>query len=75
VSATAVIAAIGNVTQFTNGRQLVAWLGLVPKAHSTAGKPWLLGVSTRGNIYLRKWFVHGARPTFHRIDTKEDERS
>jgi transposase len=61
VSATALIAAIGDVAQSKNGRQLAAWLGLVPREHSTGGKPRLLGISTRGNLYLRTWFVHGAR--------------
>jgi len=75
VSATALIAAIGDVTQFKNGRQLAAWLGLVPWEHSTGGKPRLLGISKRGNRYLRKLFVHGARATLHWVDTKSDDRS
>ena len=74
VSATALIAAIGDATQFKNGRQLAAWLGLVPREHSTGGKPRLLGVSKRGNIYLRKLLIHGARATLRWIDTKHDER-
>src|SRR5688572_14819519 len=49
VSATALIAAIGDVTQFKNGRQLAAWLGLVPREHSTGGTPRLLGISKRGD--------------------------
>jgi transposase len=61
VSATALIAAIGDVTHFKNGRQLAAWLGLVPREHSTGGKPRLLGISKRGDRYLRKLLVHGAR--------------
>ena len=75
VTATALIAAIGDVTQFKNGRQLVAWLGLVPREHSTGGKPRLLGMSQRGDVYLRKLLVHGARATLRWIDTKHDERS
>jgi transposase len=75
VTATALIAAIGDVTQFKNGRQLAAWLGLVPREHSTGGKPRLLGISKRGNIYLRKLLVHGARATLRWIETKDDERS
>jgi transposase len=75
VSATALIAAIGDATPCKNSRQLAAWLGLVPREHSTGGKPRLLGVSKRGNIYLRKLFVHGARATLRWIDTKKDERS
>jgi transposase len=75
VSATSLIAAIGDVTQFKNGRQLAAWLGLVPREHSTGGKPRLLGISKRGNLYLRKLFVHGARATLRWVDTKSDDRS
>jgi transposase len=75
VTATALIAAIGDVPQFKNGRQLAAWLGLVPREHSTGGKPRLLGISTRGNIYLRKLLVHGARATLCWVETKDDGRS
>ena len=74
VSATALIAAIGDVTQFKNGRHLAAWLGLVPREHSTGGKPRLLGISTRGDRYLRKLLVHGARATLRWVDTKSDDR-
>ncbi|HZC01323.1 MAG TPA: IS110 family transposase, partial [Gammaproteobacteria bacterium] len=63
ISATALIAAIGEATQFKNGRQLAAWLGVVPREHSTGGKPRLLGISKRGDVYLRKLLVHGARAT------------
>jgi transposase len=75
VSATALIAAVGDATQFTNGRQLGAWLGLVPREHSTGGKPRLFGVSKRGDVYLRTLLVHGARATLRWIDTKPDDRS
>jgi transposase len=75
VSATALVAAIGDVTQFKNGRQLAAWLGLVPREHSTGGKPRLLGISKRGDRYLRKLLVHGARATLRWVDTKSDDRS
>jgi transposase len=75
VTATALIAAIGDVTQFKNGRQLAAWLGLVPREHSTGGKPRLLGISTRGDRYLRKLLGHGARATLRWVDTRSDERS
>jgi transposase len=75
VSATALIAAVGDATQFTNGRQLGAWLGLVPREHSTGGKPRLFGVSKRGDVYLRTLLVHGARATLWWIDTKPDDRS
>jgi transposase len=61
VTATAVIAAIGNGAAFRRGREFAAWIGLVPREHSTGGKQKLLGISKRGNSYLRRLFVHGAR--------------
>ena len=75
VTATALIAAISNVTQFKNGRQLAAWLGLVPRDHSTGGKPRLLGISIRGNVHLRKLLIHGPRAILRRVETKSDDRS
>ena len=61
LNATALVAAIGNGTTFARGRDLAAWLGLVPRQVTTGGKPRLLGISKRGNKYLRKLLVHGAR--------------
>jgi transposase len=61
VTATAVIAAIGNGTGFRRGRDLAAWVGMVPREYSTGGKQKLLGISKRGNAYLRRLFVQGAR--------------
>jgi len=75
ISATAILAAISDATQFKNGRQFAAWLGLVPREHSTGGKPRLLGISKRGDSYLRKLFVHGARATLRWVDSKHDERN
>jgi transposase len=59
--ATATVAAIGNGSAFVRGRDFAAWLGLVPRQHSTGGKAKLLGISKRGNPYLRRLFLHGAR--------------
>jgi len=59
--ATAIVAAIGNGSAFRKGREFAAWLGLVPRQHSTGGKSRLLGISKRGNPYLRRVFIHGAR--------------
>lgn len=64
ITATALIASIGNAANFENGRQLSAWLGLVPKQHSTGGKERLLGISKRGDTYLRNLLIHGARSIF-----------
>jgi len=61
LSATAMVAAAGNGKAFRNGRQLAAWLGLVPRQYSSGGKPRLLGISKRGDKYLRGLLVHGAR--------------
>jgi transposase len=75
LTATALVAAVSDAAHFKNGRQLAAWLGLVPRQHSTGGKPRLLGISKRGDIYLRKLFVHGARATMRWIGLKNDRRS
>ena len=61
VTATAVIAAIGNGGAFHKGREFSAWLGIVPREHSTGGQQKLLGISKRGNSYLRRLFIQGAR--------------
>jgi transposase len=60
IAATAIIAAIGNGAAFTKGRGFSAWLGLVPAEHTTGGKQRLLGISKRGNSYLRRLFIQGA---------------
>lgn len=62
--ATALIASVGNGHQFRRGRELSAWLGLVPREHSTGGKQRLLGISKRGSSYLRKLMIHGARSCY-----------
>jgi len=61
VTATALVAAIGNGTAFRKGRDLAAWVGMVPREYSTGGRQKLLGISKRGNSYLRRLFVQGAR--------------
>jgi transposase len=60
VTATAVVASIGNGAAFLKGREFAAWMGVVPREHSTGGKQKLLGISKRGNSYLRRLFVQGA---------------
>jgi transposase len=64
---TATVAAIGNGAAFRKGRDFAAWLGLVPRQHSTGGKAKLYGISKRGNIYLRRMFIHGARAVLLRV--------
>ena len=64
---TATVAAIGNGAAFRKGREFAAWLGLVPRQHSTGGKARLYGISKRGNNYLRRMFIHGARAVLMRV--------
>ena len=61
INATALAAAVGNAGTFGRGRDMAAWLGLTPRQMTTGGKPRLLGISKRGNRYLRKNLIHGAR--------------
>jgi transposase len=61
LNATALTAAIGDGSAFGRGRDLAAWLGLVPRQVTTGGRPKLLGITKRGNKYLRMLFIHGAR--------------
>jgi len=61
INATALVAAVGDGKAFARGRDMAAWLGLVPRQMTTGGKPKLLGISKRGNRYLRKNLIHGAR--------------
>jgi transposase len=68
VTATALIAAVGNGSAFGKGRDLSAWMGIVPGEYSTGGKQKLLGISKRGNKYLRRLFVQGARSVLQQRD-------
>ena len=64
---TAMVAAIGNGAAFRRGRDFAAWIGVVPRQYSTGGKQKLFGISKRGNIYLRRMLIHGARAVLFRI--------
>ena len=72
LTASALAASIGDARNFKNGRQLAAWLGIVPKQHSTGGKPTLLGISKRGDAYLRTLLIHGARAVIRAAERKPD---
>jgi transposase len=72
LTATAIVSAIGNGAEFKKGRGFAAWLGLVPSQYSTGGKQKLLGISKRGNCYLRKLLIHGARAV---LQTKDKQSS
>ena len=75
LSATALMAAVGNRQGFKNGRQFAAWLGLVPKQRSSGGRDRLFGISKRGDRYLRTLLIHGARASLARAKGKQDPRS
>lgn len=71
ITASAIVATVGNATEFKNGRQLAAWLGLVPKQNSSGGKQVLLGISKRGDTYLRTLLIHGARAVIRVVEKKD----
>jgi transposase len=75
ITASALVASVGNAKNFDDGRQLAAWLGLVPKQHSSGGKSTLLGISKRGDSYLRTLLIHGARSVIFRAQQKTDKSS
>jgi transposase len=71
IIASALVAAVGRAESFDHGRDLAAWLGLVPRQFTTGGKPKLLGISKRGNKYLRKQLIHGARAALPHIAERD----
>jgi transposase len=73
--ATAMVAAVGNAREFKSGRELSAWLGLVPRQHSSGNRNVLLGISKRGDRYLRTLLIHGARSALCRVERRRDRRS
>jgi transposase len=75
IVASALVAAVGNARQFANGRQMAASLGLTPKQHSSGGKERLLGISKRGDCYLRTVLIHGARAVIQMAKGKRDPLS
>ena len=75
VTATALVAAVGDRSCFKNGRQFAAWLGLVPKQRSSGGRNRLFGISKRGDRYLRTLMIHGARASLGKARGKQDPRS
>ncbi len=75
ITASATYAAAGDGKEFENGHHFSAWMGLVPGQHSTGGKPVLLGISKRGNAYLRTLYIHGARAVLRHSAHKTDRFS
>jgi len=75
ITATAMAAALGDGKNFENGRQVSAWLGMVPRQESSGGKPRLLGISKRGDAYLRTLLIHGGRSVVKAAAGKDDVQS
>ena len=75
ISATAIVAAVGDAKQFSSARQFAAWLGLVPSQHSSGGKNQLGSISKKGDTYLRTLLIHGARSALLACKEKTDRRS
>jgi transposase len=75
LSATALVAGIGDISVFKNGRELASWLGLVPRQHSTGGKATLMGISKRGDSYLRTLLIHGGRTVVRVAHKHQDQRN
>ncbi|HSW97680.1 MAG TPA: IS110 family transposase [Candidatus Saccharimonadales bacterium] len=75
LSATMLATVLGDGSLFKNGRHFAAFLGLVPKQYSSGGKQVLLGISKRGDSYLRGLLIHGARAVLYRAKNKNDRRS
>jgi transposase len=69
------MAAAGDARVFKNGRQMSAWLGLVPRQHSSGEHNRLLGISKRGDVYVRSLLIHGARSVVLRCKHKTDPKS
>ena len=75
ITASAIVATVGNATLFKNGRQFAAWLGLTPRQYSTGGKVRLGRISKRGDRYLRTLLVHGARSELMHCANRDDHKS
>jgi transposase len=75
ITASAIVATVGDAREFKNGRQLAAWMGLVPKQNSSGGKQNLLGISKRGDTYLRTLMIHGARAVIRFAENKAEPES
>ena len=74
ITACALVASLGDAKNFKDGRQVAAWLGLVPRQHSSGGKQNLLGISKRGDTYLRTLLIHGARSVIYHAQKKDQHQ-
>jgi transposase len=68
ITASAIVASVGDARMFKSGRQMAAWLGLVPRQYSSGGKQVLRGISKRGDVYIRKLLVLGAHAVIRHLE-------
>lgn len=73
LTASAYLATLGEAQSFKSGRQAAAWLGIVPRQNSSGGKQQLLGISKRGDVYLRKLLIHGARAVLRQLKPEHSD--
>ena len=73
LTASAYVTSLGNAKGFHNGRQVAAWLGIVPRQDSSGGKPKLLGISKHGDVYLRTLLIHGARSLLRHLEHRPQQ--
>jgi transposase len=73
ITASALVATVSDAKNFDNARQLAAWIGLVPRQNSSGGKNVLLGISKRGDTYLRTLLIHGARSVICAFQRKKNK--
>jgi transposase len=72
INATALVSAVGNGSQFAHAREMSVWLGVTPKLHASGDTGYLSGISKRGNRYLRRMMIHGARAALYRCKNPHD---
>ena len=75
ITATAMVASVGDAKLFRNGREFAAWLGLTPRQHSSGGKSRLGGISKRGDVRLRTLLIHGTRTALQYATKKTDRKN
>ena len=75
ITATALVASVGDAKVFRNGREFAAWLGLTPRQHSSGGKSRLGGITKRGDVRLRTLLIHGTRSAMRSMPGKTDRKS
>jgi len=75
ITATAIVASVGDARVFKNGGQFASWLGLIPRQYSSGGKSRLGSITKRGDVYIRTLLIHGTRSMLLRTPKRDDKKS